>query len=86
MLLEETGLIAAATDPAGRKVYTLISEGLAALAKDGRLVDAVLADVTGIDPDGRSPGFGRAATATAATAPARRHRCCRHNGAAGATL
>jgi DNA-binding PadR family transcriptional regulator len=84
MLLEETGLIAAATDPAGRKVYTLIREGLAALAKNERRAETILADVTDIDPDGRSRGFGRAAAE--ATAPERRHRCCRHNDAAGATV
>lgn len=80
MMLEETGLIAASTDLAGRKVYALVNEGLAALAKTGLLVDAILADAAGIDIDlgGAGPGMGRAATPGAG----RRRRWCRRGGGA----
>jgi DNA-binding PadR family transcriptional regulator len=75
MLLEEMGLIAGTTDPAGRKVYTLIDEGLTALAKNGLLVDAILADAAGADINlGTVPAAGR------------RHRRCRHGGTATGTV
>ena len=80
MMLEETGLIAASTDLAGRKVYALVNEGLAALAKTGLLVDAILADAAGIDVDlgGAGPGMGARpprARGAPALVPARRRRC-----------
>ena len=71
MMLEEMGQIAASTDLAGRKVYALINEGLAALAKNGLLVDAILADAAGLDIAVRS---------------GRRRRRCRHGGGAAGTI
>jgi DNA-binding PadR family transcriptional regulator len=82
MLLEETGLIAASIDPTGRKVYTLISEGLVALAKNGRLVDAILADAAGAEIN-----FGdQTAERLRGALPEGRRRCCCHGGGAAGTV
>jgi DNA-binding PadR family transcriptional regulator len=83
MLLEEMGLIAASNDPAGRKVYKLISEGLAALAKNGRLLDAILADTAGAEIN---LGDQTAERLRAALPGRRRHRCCRRAGEAVGTV
>jgi DNA-binding PadR family transcriptional regulator len=82
-LLEEMGLIASSNDPAGRKVYTLVSEGLAALAKNGRLLDAILADTAGA---GINPGCQPAGKLRGAPLEGRRHRCCHSGTATGGTV
>jgi DNA-binding PadR family transcriptional regulator len=84
MMLEEMGLIASTTDPVGRKIYSLVNEGFVALAKDGRLLEAILAGMAGSE-DGvgdRLPGMLR----TAAPSAGRCHRWRRHGAAAAETV
>jgi DNA-binding PadR family transcriptional regulator len=83
MLLEEMGLIAGSNDPVGRKIYTLVSEGLAALAKNGRLLDAILVDTAGAEIN---LGDQTAERLRGALPGGRRHRCCRRAGDAVGTV
>jgi DNA-binding PadR family transcriptional regulator len=77
MLLQDTGLIAAAPNEAGRPVYTVTDAGAAELATQQRLAAAILADAADAART-RNPGRTGAARGGWRGRP----RCCRRTAAA----